>query len=232
MAMEEDAPLNGNLSLRVHVDTAAMDWTPSPGGHVLRKRVHRVGPPESGQVTSIVRYQPDARFPAHDHPEGEEILVLDGVFSDEHGDWPAGTYLLNPEGFRHAPFSREGCLLFVKLRQYPGPDRQHVAIQTREQKWIRSVRKNVAWKKLYAQEPYSDHVRLERWESPAAIGRINFPQGAELLVLAGGFADEHGDYGVGSWLRIPAGGSIAPRRGEFCELYIKEGGFAYLREAG
>ena len=67
---------------------------------------------------------------------------------------------------------------------------------------------------------------------PAAIGRVNFPQGAELLVLTGGFADEHGDYAAGSWLRIPAGGSIAPRSGELCELYIKEGGFAYLREDG
>ena len=55
--------------------------------------------------------------------------MLDGVFSDEHGDWPAGSYLLNPEGFRHAPFSREGCLLFVKLRQFPGLDRNHVARQ-------------------------------------------------------------------------------------------------------
>lgn len=109
--------INGDLSRRVSVDTERLPWTPSPSGSVWRKRVHRVGPAESGQVTSIVRYEAGSRFPAHDHPEGEEILVLDGVFSDDHGDWPAGTYLLNPEGFRHAPFSREGCVLFVKLRQ-------------------------------------------------------------------------------------------------------------------
>ena len=104
-----------------------MDWTPSPSGTVWRKRVHLVGPAESGQVTSVVRYEPRSTFHAHEHPDGEEILVLDGVFSDEHGDWPAGTYLLNPEGFRHAPFSREGCVLFVKLRQFPGRTREHVA---------------------------------------------------------------------------------------------------------
>ena len=80
-----------------------MEGQPSPSGAVLRKRLHLVGPPESGQVTSVVRYQPGATFPEHGHPEGEEILVLDGTFSDEHGDWPAGTYLLNPEGFHHAP---------------------------------------------------------------------------------------------------------------------------------
>ena len=225
----DEASLNGDLSQRLAIDTESLDWTPSPGGHVLRKRLHRVGPPESGQVTSIVRYQPGATFPAHDHPEGEEILVLDGVFSDEHGDWPAGTYLLNPEGFRHAPFSRDGCLLFVKLRQFPGTDRQHVAVQTADQDWRPSVRKTVSWKKLYAQEPYTDFSRLERWESPSEIGQINFPQGAELLVLEGEFSDETGHHPRLSWLRIPRGGAIKPNSAEACELYIKEGGFSYLR---
>lgn len=225
------AALNGDLSQRVVVDTASMDWTPSPGGHVLRKRLHRVGPAESGQVTSLVRYEPGARFPSHDHPQGEEILVLEGIFSDEHGDWPAGSYLLNPEGFRHAPFSEQGCLLFVKLRQYPGAGREHVVVKTHERPWQSSVRKNTSWKKLYAQEPYTDFMRLESWDTPAAIGQINFPHGAEILVLKGSFADQYGSYATHCWLRIPAGGAINPTSNEYCELYIKEGGFTYLRSA-
>jgi anti-sigma factor ChrR (cupin superfamily) len=224
-------PLNGDLAVRVALDTQNMEWTRSPGGHVSRKRVHRVGPAESGQVTSIVRYEPGAAFPGHDHPAGEEILVLDGVFSDEHGDWPAGTYLLNPEGFHHAPFSREGCTLFVKLRQYPGTDRLHVALQSKNQPWEPSLRKTVDWKKLYAQQPYSDHMRLEHWHSPAAMGQLNYPQGAELFILAGSFADGLGNYSTHSWLRIPAGGSITPSSDDHCELYIKEGGFTYLDQA-
>ena len=134
MTAEGDA-INGNLAVRAVMDTNSMEWTASPSGTVWRKRVHLVGAPESGQVTSIVRYQPDSSFPTHDHPEGEEILVLEGVFSDEHGDWPAGTYLLNPEGFRHTPFSRQGCLLFVKLRQFPGLDREHHVIDTGNREW-------------------------------------------------------------------------------------------------
>ena len=108
VTMTDTTSINGDLTARVVVDTTRMPWTPSPSGTVWRKRVHLVGPAEAGQVTSIVRYEPDSTFHAHDHPDGEEILVLDGVFSDEHGDWPAGTYLLNPQGFRHAPFSRHG----------------------------------------------------------------------------------------------------------------------------
>jgi anti-sigma factor ChrR (cupin superfamily) len=112
--------LRGNLSVRASADINELEWSPSPSGTVWRKRIHRVGPAEAGQVTPVVRYQSNSEFPSHDHREGEEILVLEAVFSDEHGDWLAGTYLLNPEGFHHRPFSREGCTLFVKLRQYPG----------------------------------------------------------------------------------------------------------------
>ena len=226
------APLNGDLTRRIAIDSEALQWSASPGGEVLRKRLHRVGPPESGQVTSLVRYNPGSRFPAHPHPEGEEILVLEGVFSDEHGDWPAGTYLLNPEGFRHRPFSRDGCTLFVKLRQYPGARRQHVAVQTQDLPWLRSVRKNCEWKKLYAQEPFTDSMRIERWQTPGELGEINFPQGAELFVLGGRFSDKLGDYPAHSWLRIPAGGSLLPDGDTPCELYIKEGGFTYLQSEG
>lgn len=228
--MSDEAPtLNGDLSVRVSVDTQSMEWQPSPSGTVWRKRVHRVGPAESGQVTSVVRYEAGAKFPAHDHPGGEEILVLEGVFSDEHGDWPAGTYLLNPEGFSHAPFSRDGCTLFVKLRQFPGLDRTHIALQTAERLWKPSVRKISSWKKLYAQEPYSDFMRLEAWDTPAELGQINFPQGAELLVLKGQFSEEGTNYRTHSWLRIPPGGSVTPTSDDYCEVYIKEGGFPYLK---
>ena len=225
---DDNEVLNGDLSQRLAIDTQAMQWTESPGGHVLRKRLHRVGPAESGQVTSIVRYEPGARFPGHEHPQGEEILVLEGVFSDEHGDWTAGTYLLNPEGFHHQPYSEQGCLLFVKLRQYPGLDRQHIAINKDNVEWKNSVKKSVSWKKLYAQEPYSDFTRLEAWDTPSELGQINFPQGAELLIISGSFADGLGHYPCQSWLRIPAGGSITPTSSDYCELYIKEGGFKYL----
>jgi anti-sigma factor ChrR (cupin superfamily) len=221
--------INGDLAARAVMDTNSMEWTASPSGTVWRKRVHLVGAPESGQVTSIVRYQPDASFPAHDHPEGEEILVLEGVFSDEHGDWPAGTYLLNPEGFRHAPFSRQGCLLFVKLRQFPGLDREHHVIDTGKREWQPTRRTGVWRKPLYSQPGYTDTTRLERWDAGTAGETTVYAQGAEFFVLDGEFEDDDGAYPAGTWLRIPSGGSHAPATSRGCELYIKQGGMPYLR---
>ena len=225
----EATSINGDLTVRVAVDTTHMPWTPSPSGTVWRKRVHVVGPPEAGQVTSIVRYEPNSTFHAHDHPDGEEILVLDGIFSDEHGDWPAGTYLLNPEGFRHAPFSREGCVLFVKLRQFPGRDREHVVVDVDSVDWQPGAVAGVASKTLYAQSGFTDTVRIERWDAGTEVGRVSYAKGAELLVLEGAFEDETGSYGGGTWLRFPVGASHSPSTRAECVLYVKEGGLAYLR---
>jgi anti-sigma factor ChrR (cupin superfamily) len=219
--------IHGDLSLRTVVDSKTLDWIPSPGGAVLRKRMHLVGPAESGQVTSVVQYQPDSRFHLHDHPEGEEILVLDGVFSDEHGDWPAGTYLLNPEGFRHAPYSRTGCLLFVKLRQFPGRDRRHVVADTVSSPWQTTEGRDV--QRLYSQPGYQDSMRLEQWPPGSVLPQRNYPAGAELFVLRGAFIDENGAYGAHTWLRLPPQSRHRPRSTDGCLLYIKEGGFAYLR---
>jgi len=219
--------IHGDFSVRVVVDTKTMPWAASPSGTVWRKRLHLVGPTESGQVTSIVRYEKNSHFPSHDHPEGEEILVLDGVFSDEHGDWPAGSYLLNPESFRHAPRSRDGCLLFVKLRQFPGTDRRHVAANTDLVAWHSDQGRMT--KRLYEQTGYTDSTRLERWPPGSSLGELGYQCGTELLVLRGSFEDEFGVYDAYTWLRFPAQFTHHPRTAAGCELYIKEGGFTYLR---
>lgn len=226
-----DEAINGDLSLRVAVDTARMEWAPSPSASVWRKRVHLVGPPESGQVTSVVRYERGSKFPSHDHPEGEEILVLEGVFSDEHGNWPAGTFLLNPEGFRHAPFSEPGCVLFVKLRQFAGRGRQHVIVDTHGVPWNATSIPGVACQSLYRQAGFADVVCLERWSAQADRGVTSYDQGAELFVLEGGFSDEAGTYGAGCWLRLPVGSRHHPRTDRGCTVYVKTSGLQYLKSS-
>lgn len=223
--------INGDLSVPVVVDTRAMGWSPSPGGAVWRKRLHLVGPPESGQVTSVVRYEPESSFPSHDHPGGEEILVLEGVFSDEHGDWTAGTYLLNPEGFHHTPFSREGCLLFVKLRQCPGRDRRHVAINTHALSWRTTEVNGISIKPLYEQLGYSDSARLELWAPDTEVRASNYDQGVEIFVVNGSFTDQYGSHAAGTWLRLPTRSIHRASSADGCTLYVKEGGFAYLVSA-
>ena len=223
------AALNGDLEQRVSIASAELEWTASPSRTVWRKRLHRVGPAEAGQVTSLVRYEPGASFPAHNHPDGEEILVLEGVFSDQHGDWPRGSYLLNPEGFRHAPFSRDGCLIFVKLRQYPGQRRQHLALQTETMNWQSAEKAGLQKKLLYQQAGFADHSRLEQWAAGTAGIKRAYTGGAEILVIEGELEDASGCYAPGHWLRLPVGYQHELRSARGCRLFVKEGGFTYLQ---
>lgn len=223
--------INGDLTQRAVMHASTMEWQASPSGTVWRKRLHLVGSAEAGQVTSVVRYEPDSSFPAHDHPDGEEILVLEGTFSDEHGDWPAGTYLLNPEGFRHAPFSRDGCLLLVKLRQYAGAGRHHVAIRTAELPWKATAQAGREVKSLYAVEGFDDMTQLQRWAAGSSLGTLSYEDGVEIFVLEGAFEDEQDSYAKHSWLRLPAHASHTPVSADGCELYVKLGALPTLRAA-
>ena len=123
--MDSQTLINADFRQRVVIDTQAQAWIASPEPGVDRQPLDRIGG-EQARATSLVRYAAGSNFSAHQHGGGEEFLVLDGTFSDEHGDYPAGTYVRNPPGSRHRPFSREGCTLFVKLRQF-APDARVVS---------------------------------------------------------------------------------------------------------
>lgn len=62
---------------------------------------------------------PWSRFERHRHPGGEEILVLDGVFQDEHGDNTAGSWLRNPPWSIHRPWTDPGSTILVKTGHLP-----------------------------------------------------------------------------------------------------------------
>ena len=219
-----DQEINGDFSRLAVVHTATLDWQQSPSASVWRKRLDLSGPAEAGRVTSVVRYDANSRFHEHPHPQGEEILVLEGVFSDEHGDYPAGTYLLNPEGFSHAPFSREGCVLFVKLRQYPG-ERQ-VTIQTREADWTSGELPGLEVQPLYEDTAGRERIRLLRLQPGAAIESQVYLGGQELFLLEGELENGEQSYQTGSWARYPAGSRHALKSDGGCLFYEKTGHLA------
>jgi anti-sigma factor ChrR (cupin superfamily) len=215
--------MNADFSKAVVVRTAALEWQSSPGAGVWRKRLELSGGAESGRVTSIVRYDPGSRFPSHEHPDGEEILVLEGIFADEHGAYPAGTYLLNPEGFRHAPRSDEGCVLFVKLRQYPGDDRGHRVVDSNTAAWQQSKSPGREVLPLYDEDGHRESMRLVRLAPGTRVPEHDHPGGEEVYVIAGSVADADGAYDQGTWLRFPDGSRHQPFSDEGCTLYVKTG---------
>lgn len=218
----EAAGLNEDLSEFARIDTNAVDWQPSPSPSVFRKRLDLAGDKEASRVTSVVRYAPDSVFHTHPHPDGEEILVLDGVFSDEHGDYPAGTFLLNPEGFEHAPRSKDGCVLFVKLRQYPGPRRQ-ITVDTGKGAWRQGLVEGIEVQDLYREDGYPEHIRLARFAPGTATPEHVHAGGEEIFVIEGLVEDEFGVHPAGTWVRYPNGSRHTAWSPQGALLYVKSG---------
>lgn len=216
-------PLHADLTQRIVIDTAALPWQPSPSPTVFRKRLDLMGGAESGRVTSIVQYAAGSAFPAHSHPDGEEIFVLEGVFSDEHGDYPVGSYLLHPPGFEHAPFSRQGAVIFVKLRQFGGEGRRKVVIDTDRAVFQPTEAPGIARLGLYQDAAFPETVELYRIMPGAEIARQAFPGGEEIFVISGAFEDDDGQYESGTWLRLPPGSEHAKRSRGGATLYVKQG---------
>ncbi|MDF2178093.1 cupin domain-containing protein [Aliiglaciecola sp. CAU 1673] len=191
--------LNMDFAQRVVIDTHHQQWCDSPLPGVQRKPLARQEA-EQGHATSIVRYAPGAQFRTHDHPAGEEILVLSGVFCDHTGDYPAGTYFRNPPGFKHAPFSEKGCELLVKLHQFQAGDNQRVCIDTTTALW-QAGQGNLQVLPLH--QLGTESVALVRWPAGERFASHTHYGGEEIYVLQGEFIDEHGRYPAGTWLRSP-----------------------------
>lgn len=213
--------LNDDFSQRIVARAADAVWTPSPLPGVERRMLDRVGD-EVARATSVVRYAPGSRFDRHVHGGGEEILVLEGVFCDEGGEHPAGTYLRNPPGSAHAPFSRDGCLLFVKLHQFAPADTQCVHIDTRSEPWRPGLVPGLAVMPLHSHDGVD--TALVRWAPNTRFNTHAHPGGEEILVLDGVFNDEGGAYGAGTWLRSPRWSRHTPFTGpEGALIYVKVG---------
>ncbi|MGP1395911.1 MAG: cupin domain-containing protein [Inquilinaceae bacterium] len=218
--------LNADFSVRVALHADDIPWRESPTQGVSRRMLDRIGD-EVARATSIVRYAPHSRFPAHTHGGGEEFIVLDGVFQDEHGDCPPGTYVRNPPQTRHTPGSEPGCTILVKLWQFDPDDRTPVridinGIEARPAAGRPGVRVAPLFKDA------REDVRIEHW-SPAAPIPLDTAGGAELFVLDGGFEESGQTFRRHSWLRLPADGTATAVAGpDGARVWIKTGHLRFV----
>ena len=214
--------VNADFSRRVVIATNDLPWVPSPQAGVERRMLDRIGG-EIARATSLVRYAPASVFPGHEHALGEEFLVLDGTFSDEHGDYPAGTYVRNPPGSRHSPRTGPGCTILVKLRQMPPMERRRIVVDTAKSDWEPGDVEGHAQLGLYFASPRGERVTMERLGAGVTLPETDCPGGEEIFVLSGELADAHGAYGPGMWIRNPAGFRRSLKSARGATYWVKRG---------
>lgn len=213
--------LHSDLRQRIVLTPEQHQWVDSPMAGVSRMMLERAGA-ETARATSLVRYAPGAGYHAHTHGGGEEILVLSGVFSDEHGDYPAGTYLRNPPGSSHTPFSVHGCELLVKLWQFQANDQQTLVLDTNSSSFVAGLVPGLTVLPLHQHDGVQ--TALVRWAPHTRFNRHVHVGGEEILVLQGLFCDEYGEYPAQSWIRSPAYSQHQPyTRDAGALIYVKTG---------
>jgi anti-sigma factor ChrR (cupin superfamily) len=212
--------LNTDLSQRLAISSAQLAWQPSPEPGVHRRMLARIGG-EVAQATSVVRYAPGSKFARHEHGLGEEFVVLKGRFSDEHGHYEAGTYVKNPVGSAHAPYSELGCEIFVKLRHLDPLDSKRVVVNIHEATWRPGLVPGLTV--LPLNEFESQHTAMVRWAPGTYFNAHRHFGGEEIFVLDGVFEDEFGRYEAGTWLRSPHVSQHKPFSKEGCTIFVKTG---------
>jgi anti-sigma factor ChrR (cupin superfamily) len=188
--------INDDLTIPVIIQASELPWVASPAAGVDRRMLFRVGE-EVARATSIVRYAPNSAFPRHTHGGGEEIVVLDGVFQDEHGDYPAGSYFRNPPGTSHVPASDEGCTIFVRLWQFRGDDHAQIVR-------LPAAQASVGRDAIELFDDGFENVRIESMAPGQAVAVEN-KRGLEALVLEGSLSVGDRDLTSQGWIRFPAG---------------------------
>lgn len=215
--------LHADRSEKALMRGSELNWVPSPLNGVDRRMLEREGD-EVARATTIVRYAPGSYFSAHTHTGGEEFLVLEGVFSDEHGDFPAGTYVRNPVGSSHTPHSKDGCVILVKLWQMPPADQEWVRANMFDDSHYQQIQPGVSKLTLHA----TDHETVEVWklEKGTVLDAGIFDGGFEAFILEGtaNIAGERLD--ERDWLRLPKGSPVQAASEEGTRIFVKHGHLA------
>lgn len=217
MSDQDELRVNADFDRPVGLGVRQLPWLDSPQRGVQRRLLDRIGG-EVARATSIVRYAPGSVFPRHGHALGEEFWVLDGIFQDESGDHPAGSYVRNPPGSAHAPRSSEGCTIFVKLRQMR-PD-QDAAVRIDARSWLTSPEPAPAFE-LYADD--YETVWLQSLE-PAQPWVIDTSPGIEMLLLVGRVRVGTFSHAAPAWFRIP--------EQQICEIVAETPARLWVKRAG
>ena len=214
--------LNADFTERVVIRPEDYRWVDSPMPGIERMMLDRIGE-EVARATSFVRYAPNSTFSEHVHTGGEEFFVLEGEFADEHGLYPAGTYVRNPVGTAHSPRVGEpGCTIFVKLQQFENSDQSQFAVDTRSAEW--SPGRAPGLEVLPLHEYGTEQVALVKWAPNTEFASHTHWGGEEILVIQGTFFDEHGEYPAGTWIRNPHHSQHTPcTKDDGALIYVKVG---------
>ncbi|WBV58451.1 cupin domain-containing protein [Chryseobacterium daecheongense] len=101
------------------VKTEQKEWQP-----LIEKGIHYEGifvkslkfdPEKNRSTTILLKFDPGASYPYHNHPAGEELFIMEGDAIIAGARLEKGDYLYTPPNFKHSVKSENGCLIFFMI---------------------------------------------------------------------------------------------------------------------
>ena len=86
----------------VFLDPASMPWETSAFPGILSKTLYS---DPSGMCTLLLKLEPGAVVPLHEHTAIEQTYVLEGTFLDEEGTCLPGQFVWRPAGNTHVAWA-------------------------------------------------------------------------------------------------------------------------------
>lgn len=221
--------INANFKTFAGLNFDATKYIASPSYGVNRFMLDRIGN-EKARATTIVEYNPNSSFPEHEHIGGEEFLVLKGTFKDQFGAFPAGTYVRNPIGSKHAPWvDEDGCVIMVKLLQMAETGEGIVPLHVNFEKDKGESTDFGSVLHMYKNDKTGEHVQMFRINPDTVFPTDDLAEGGEEMFVYDGSLKVGGEeYMKWGWMRFPVGAPSEERKA----LIAGESGAVVFRKTG
>ncbi len=202
--------MNSDYEQRIPLDTKTLEWQTIENKNIFKKVLSFKDEAE----TAFVKMKKNTILNRHSKINSVELLVLEGTYINEFGEFREGAYLRLPKEDESFVKTTEGCTIFRKINYFN--DEYKVIIDTQSSPWL-SGQGNLEVIPLY------EHTALVKWPKGERFIPHKHWGGEEILVLKGVFMDEHGTYPKGYWIRSPHLSQHYPYVEEETIIFVKTG---------
>lgn len=223
--MIESTNVNADAQAVISLQTRDMPWKPMPYEGVSRKVMERINDPTKGRETALLKLEAGASLPQELLEERLDLFVIEGNFSDGHGEYGRHTFVRNVPGATIQISSNEGCTLYSKRRvSIPSINDERMVIDSETAQWAPFPQRGATVLHLYDDANGFETGRFGQIHPNRQLPSHDHTRGEETLIIGGLLVDEYTRYEPGAWFRMPIGVPHSPYSGDDgCLMLIREG---------
>lgn len=204
--------MNDKYEKKALINTNDLEWSNNKLKGVSKKLLSKI----NNEETAIIKIEENCKLNTNSNTNSVEILVLEGTYINEYGEFKSGTYLrLSSEDEALVIAGKIGCIIFRKVNHF-NDESENIIIDTNNTLWLKG-HGNLGVMPLFEQ------TALVKWPKNEKFIPHKHWGGEEIFVLEGTFMDEYGMYPKGTWIRSPHLSEHFPYVEDETIIFVKTG---------